>query len=135
MRHRVKGRKLGRNTSQRKVLFRQLMASLFLKGEIKTTLSKAKAIKGLADKLVAKAKKGSLHQQRLIHSFLQNKTAAQRLIKEIAPGFKKRTSGFTRIIHLGQRRGDGAVMAKIGLTAIKEKIEDQPKTNQAKTKK
>lgn len=127
MRHRVKGRKLGRNSSQRKALFRQLLASLFLKGEIKTTLAKAKAIKGLADKLVTKAKKGSLHQQRLIHSFLQNKTAAQRLMKEIAPGFKKRTSGFTSIIHLGQRRGDGAVMAKIGLAG--ERKEKTPRSS------
>lgn len=115
MRHRVKGRKLGRNAAQRKALFRSLISSLFLKEEIKTTLSKAKAIKGLVDKLITKAKKGTLHNQRLIHAFLQNKKATKKLIGEIAPRFKKRVSGFTRIIRLGERRGDAAVMVKMKL--------------------
>ena len=120
MRHRKSGKKLGRNTAQRKALFRNLISSLFLKEEIKTTLSKAKAIKGLVDKLITKAKKGTLHNQRLIHAFLQNKKATERLVKKIAPRFKKRTSGFTRIIRLGQRRGDAAPMVKIELVKPKK---------------
>lgn len=120
MRHRVRGKKLGRNTAQRKALFRQLIVSLFLKEEIKTTLAKAKSIKSLVDKLVTKAKKSGLHQQRLIHAFLQNKKATKKLVKEIAPRFKKRTSGFTQIMRLGQRRGDNAMMVKIGLMDKKE---------------
>lgn len=120
MRHRVRGKKLGRSTAQRKALFRQLIVSLFLKEEIKTTLAKAKSIKSLVDKLVTKAKKSGLHQQRLIHAFLQNKKATKKLVKEIAPRFKKRTSGFTQIMRLGQRRGDNAMMVKIGLMDKKE---------------
>ena len=120
MRHRKSGRKLGRNTAQRKALFRNLISSLFLKEEIKTTLSKAKAIKGLVDKLITKAKKGTLHNQRLIHAFLQNKKATKQLVKKIAPRFKKRVSGFTKIIRLGQRRGDAAEMVKIALIKPKK---------------
>lgn len=128
MRHRQAGKKLGRNTAQRKALFRQLIASFFLKEEIKTTLSKAKAVKGLVDKLIRKAKKGSLHNQRLIHAFLQNKEATKKLVKEIAPRFKTRISGFSRIIRLGHRRGDNAPLVKIQLLSSQ-------KTIAAKTKK
>jgi large subunit ribosomal protein L17 len=126
LRHRKSGKKLNRRTSQRKVLFRGLISSLFLKEEIKTTLSKAKAIKGLVDRLVAKAKKGSLHNQRLIHAFLQNKRATQKLVKEIAPRFEKRVSGFSRIVRLGRRRGDAAEMVKIELVEKKEKEKKKP---------
>ena len=115
MRHRKAGKKLGRNTAQRKALFRHLLSSLFLKEEVKTTLAKAKATKTLVDKLVTKAKKGSLHNQRLIHAFLQNKKATKKLVKEIAPRFKTRISGFTKIIRLGRRKGDNAPLAKIEL--------------------
>lgn len=125
MKHRVKGRKLGRNTAQRKALFRQLIAALFLKNEIKTTLPKAKAINGLVDKLINKAKKGSLHHQRLLHSFLQNKRATKKLVKDIAPDFKKRISGFTKITRLGRRRGDAAMMVKLSL--IKEAKDKEKK--------
>lgn len=121
MRHRIKGRKLNRTTAQRKALFRQLIASVFLKEEIKTTLSKAKAIKGLIDKLVTKAKKGTLHNQRLVQAFLQNKKATKKLVEEIAPRFKKRVSGFTRIVRLGKRRGDAAEIVRIELIEKEEK--------------
>lgn len=121
MRHRKFGKKLKRSTSQRKALFRQLIASFFLKEEIKTTLSKAKAIKGLVDKLVTKAKKGTLHHQRLIHAFLQNKKATKKLVEEIVPRFKTRTSGFTRIVRLGKRKGDAVEIAKIELIKPKKR--------------
>ena len=120
MRHRRSGKKLGRNSAQRKALFRSSISSLFLKEEIKTTLAKAKASKGLVDKLITKAKKGTLHNQRLIHAFLQNKKATKKLVKEIAPRFGKRISGFTRIIRLGKRRGDGASMVKMKLLGPKK---------------
>lgn len=138
MRHRKSGKKLNRRTSQRKALFRSLISSLFLKEEIKTTLSKAKAIKGLVDRLVSKAKKGSLHNQRLIHAFLQNKRATKKLVKDIAPRFEKRVSGFSRIIRLGSRRGDAAEMVKIELVEKKEKEKkkaEKSKTNPKKSQK
>lgn len=125
MRHRVKGRKLNRTTAQRKALFRHLISSLFLKEEIKTTLSKAKAVKGLIDRLITKAKKGTLHNQRLVHAFLQNKKATKKLVEEIAPRFKERASGFTRIVRLGRRRGDAAEMARVEL--VERKVEKNKK--------
>lgn len=115
MRHRKVGKKFNRNTAQRKALFRHLLSSFFIKEEIKTTLIKAKSAKKLVDKLITKAKEGSLHNQRLIHSFLQNKKATKKLFQEIAPQFKTRISGFTRIIRLGHRRGDNAPLVKIEL--------------------
>ena len=130
MRHRVKGRKLNRNMAQRKALFRRLISSLFLKEEIKTTLPKAKAIKGLIDRLITKARKGTLHNQRLVHAFLQNKKATKRLIEKIAPRFKKRISGFTRIVRLGKRRGDAAEIVRIELV---EKEEEKKKTSSKKS--
>ncbi|MBL7150561.1 50S ribosomal protein L17 [Candidatus Microgenomates bacterium] len=132
MRHRVKGRKLNRTTAQRKALFRRLISSLFLKEEIKTTLPKAKAIKGLIDKLITKARKGTLHNQRLVHAFLQNKKATKRLIEKIAPRFKKRISGFTRIVRLGRRRGDAAEIVRIELVE-KEKKKEKKKTSSKKS--
>lgn len=127
MKHRKKGKKLGRNTSQRKALFRSLIQSLILHEEIKTTESKAKAVRRLFDKLTTKAKTGSLHVRRQIMAFLPNKTAANKLVDDIAPRFKKRLSGFTRLIRIGKRRGDSAMMVKMEL-AEKKKVEKEPKT-------
>lgn len=122
MRHRRKGKKLNRNTSQRKALFRSLIQSLIIYEEIKTTETKAKVVKRLIDKLIAKAKKGSLHVRRQILAFLPNKKAANKLVDEIAPRFKKRSSGFTRFIRLGKRRGDNAMIVRMEL------VEKRPKT-------
>lgn len=113
MRHRKKGRKLGRNTNQRKALFRSLIGHLIIKGEIKTTQAKAKAIKGLTDRLVNQAKQSTLHVRRQILAFLSNKAAANKLVDVIAPVFKHRSGGVTRIIRLGRRRGDNAEMVKV----------------------
>jgi len=120
MRHNKKGKQLNRNIHQRKALFKSLIQSLILNEEIKTTISKAKAIKGLMDKLITKAKKGSLHVRRQILAFIPNKKIANKLVDEIAPRFQKRTSGFTKITHLGKRLGDKAMMVKMEL--IEKKI-------------
>lgn len=115
MRHRVKGKKLSRTSSQRKALFKGLINALVIHGEIKTTESKAKAIRGLVDKLINKGKKGTLHSRRLIAAFLQNKMAVNRLVDELGPLFAKRTGGFSRMVRLGSRRGDNATMVKLEL--------------------
>jgi len=135
MRHRKKGKKLNRNTSQRKALFKNLIQSLILHEEIKTTESKAKAIKGLTDKLINKAKKGTLHTRRQISAFLPDKKAVNKLVDEIAPRFKKRISGFTRFVRLGRRQGDNAMIVKIGFVGKKKKEEEQAKGKKKKTKK
>lgn len=115
MRHRVKGKKLSRTSSQRKALFKGLINALVIHGEIKTTESKAKAVRGLLDKLITKGKKGTLHSRRLIAAFLQNKMAVNRIVNDLGPLFAKRTGGFSRMIRLGARRGDNATMVKLEL--------------------
>jgi len=121
MRHRKKGKKLNRNTSQRKALFKNLIQALIIHEEIKTTQAKAKAIKGLVGKLITKAKKGSLHNRRQLLAFLQNKKVVSKLMDEIAPRFSKRQSGFTRFTNLNRRRGDDAMMVRLELVEKKKK--------------
>ncbi len=127
MRHRVKGRKLSRDSAQRKALFKSLINSLVLHGEIKTTQSKALAIRGLTDKLITKGKKQTLHARRLILSFLQNKKAVNKIVDELAPLFKDKKSGFTRVTKIGNRKGDDALMVKIELTRKPEKKKEDKK--------
>lgn len=115
MRHRVSGRKLSLNTHQRKALFKNLINALVIHGQIKTTEARAKAIRGLVEKLITKGKKQTLHARRLIAAFLQNNQAVNKVVDELAPLFKKREGGFTRIIRLGNRHGDNAPIVKIEL--------------------
>ncbi|AKM79705.1 MAG: 50S ribosomal protein L17 [Candidatus Beckwithbacteria bacterium GW2011_GWB1_47_15] len=115
MRHRKKGLKLGRNTKKRQALFKGLARSLILKEAILTTEAKAKAVKGLVDKLISRAQKGSLSSRRQLLAFLPDKTAVHKLFDDIAPRTKKRLSGFTRLIRVGRRVGDNAMMARLEL--------------------
>ena len=112
MRHRIFGKKLGRDIRSRKALLHNLASSLIVEGKITTTLAKAKFVKPFIDKLVTKAKKKTLHQQRMIASFLTPKAFAK-LTSEIAPGFSARASGYTRITKLAQRQGDNALMVRL----------------------
>lgn len=124
MRHRKFGKKIGRDKRQRKALFKNLIQALILNEEIKTTESKAKAVKRLVDKLISKAKKDTLHVTRQILAFLPNKKAAFKLIKELAPRFK-RSSGFTKLARLGKRTGDNAMMVKLEFVDRKTKKEEK----------
>ena len=132
MKHRIKGKKLGRNIKQRKALFKSLLINLIFKGQIKTTEAKAKAIKPLIDKLITKAKIGSLSSRRQIIAFLSNKKAANRLFDTITLKAKKRNSGFTRIIRIGQRKGDNTMMAKIELVDKDESLTSGVKVKKVK---
>lgn len=136
MRHRVAGKKLSRSRSHRKALFKNLLSALILHGEIKTTESKAKAVRRLLDRLVTKGKSGTLHARRLVAAFLNNKKAVNKLVDEIAPRFKDRPGGFTRIIRLKRRRGDDAMMVKLELVDKPEpkKEEDKKKTKKPQSK-
>jgi len=133
MRHRKKGKKLGRNTKQRQALFKGLIQNLIVNEQIKTTEAKAKAIKGLTDKLITQAKKGSLSARRQILSFLPDKKAVHKLFDVIAPRTKDRTSGFTRFVRLGRRRGDNAQMTRIEF--VDKQVSDTTKTKPASKKK
>ncbi len=134
MRHRVFGRKLGRDAKARKALFKNLINALIEHQEIRTTEAKAKAIKGLVDRFVSRAKRKDLHSRRLVFSYLQNKKMVNKLFEEIAPRFKNRPSGFTRIIRLGRRRGDAAMMVKMEFVEGEE-IKEKPKAKPASKKK
>ena len=122
MRHRVSGKKLGRDIKERKALFKNLVISLISHGKIKTTKAKAKAIQGLVDKLVTKAKQGTLHARRQVLAFLSQKEAVKKLFDEIGPRFERRASGFTRIINIGQRQGDNAPMVVMEWTEVEKKV-------------
>ena len=108
-------KKLSRTTNERRVLFRALLEALFLHGAIKTTKAKAKVIKPQAEKLISLGKKGSLAARRQAHKILPKRRLVNSLFAEIAPKFKNKNSGFTRIIKLGRRLGDGAEMVKLEL--------------------
>lgn len=114
MRHLVAGRKLGRTTSHRKALLRNLAIALISHGRIKTTLAKAKELRCFADRLVSLGKKNSLHARRLAFDRLRDRQAVTKLFDQVAPAFQSRNGGYTRIYHLGHvRSGDTAEMALI----------------------
>ncbi len=111
MRHRKQTAKLGRKGEHRNMMLANLVCSLILHRRVKTTLAKAKAARSLAEKMVTLAKKGTIHHRRLAVARLHQEDAVRILFKEIAPFHKDRPGGYTRIIKLGQRRGDAAPMA------------------------
>lgn len=122
MRHRVKGRHLGRNANQRRALYRNLITELFRRERITTTEAKAKAIKPLAEKLITSARHvlnaepaDKVHARRLALRTLTDKSVMFKLFDELAAGFADRPGGYTRIVRIGPRRGDGAEMVIIEL--------------------
>lgn len=108
-------RKLGRDTSARKALFRSILTSFFAHGRIETTDAKAKEITKLAAKMITLAKRGDLHARRQVLSYLMDEEVVKKLFEEIAPKYKDRQGGYTRILKLGPRRGDAAPMAILEL--------------------
>ncbi|MEP7167698.1 MAG: 50S ribosomal protein L17 [Candidatus Woesebacteria bacterium] len=135
MRHRSSTRHLGRNTEQRKSLFKNLLQALFEHGQIETTEAKAKAIKGIADKLIHRAQEGTLPARRVIGRFFGTRQAVNMLVDQVAPAMKDRTSGFTRIVRLGKRRGDDSMMVKMELITrplAKPEVVSEPKVKKAK---
>lgn len=113
MKHRVYGKILGRDKNERTQLFKNLVRSLFLWEKIETTEAKAKAVKGIVDKLITQAK--SPNTRRLISQFLTNKEIEEKLVKDITPRLKSRTSGYTSITKIGKRLGDGAMIVQMRL--------------------
>ncbi len=140
MRHQVSGKKLGRNTSQRKALLRSLVTSFVEKERIRTTLAKAKATRPIAEKMITLAKTNSLHTRRQALQYIYKKEAVKKLFEDIGPRFMERPGGYTRIIKLGPRAGDGAEMALLELVGTefkkkekkKESVKEKAKAAQAK---
>lgn len=108
MRHKRNYRKLGLPTQPRMALLRSLLLALVTYNRIETTETRAKEIRGLAEKLVTLAKRGDLHSIRQAHKILPNKTALKKLKDDVAPKFKEKQSGYTRMFKKGVRRGDAA---------------------------
>jgi large subunit ribosomal protein L17 len=108
-------RKLGRDSSARKALFRSILTSFFAHGRIETTEAKAKEATSLAAKMITLAKRGDLHARRQVLSYLQDEEVTKKLFDEIGPKYKDRQGGYTRIMKLGPRRGDAAPMVILEL--------------------
>lgn len=115
MRHRNYGRKLSRNTSHRRALLRNLVTSLLLEERIETTVAKAKAARGLTEEIISLGKRGDLHARRLAAAYCLSAVAVKKLFEEIAPRYASRSGGYTRLIHTGWRKGDGADTAVLEL--------------------
>jgi large subunit ribosomal protein L17 len=115
MRHRNEGRKLSRNTSHRRALLRNLVTSLLEHGRVMTTLPKAKEVRPLAEKMITLGKRDNLAARRMVHSYLLKDATAKKVFDTIAPKFADRKGGYSRIIKLGNRKGDGADIAIIEL--------------------
>jgi large subunit ribosomal protein L17 len=111
MRHLKRTAKLGRTSEHRNAMLANLVCSLIEHKRVTTTLAKAKAARSVAEKMVTLGKKGTIHHRRLAVARLHQEAAAKILFKDIAPAFKDRSSGYTRIIKLGQRPGDAAQTA------------------------
>ena len=134
MRHRRIRRKLGVRTHHRKALLRNLVRNLVIHKRIQTTYAKAKEASAFADRMVQLAKQGSLHSRRLLIAKLGNAETAHALIANVAPHFKERKGGYTRVLRLGTRVGDQADMALLEFTALIEAPEKK-KAKKEKTKK
>ena len=113
MRHLNQGRKLNRTSAHRKALFRNLVLALVKHERIKTTDAKAKELRRYAERMVTLGKRGDLAARRLAFSFMQSRDAVKRLFDEIAPRFKERNGGYTRVVKFGFRRGDAAPLSII----------------------
>ena len=115
MRHKVAGRKLGRPTGHRRAMFRNQVTDLLNYEKITTTEAKAKEVRGLAERMITLGKKGELHSRRRALSFILDKKVVEKVFGELAPRYAERPGGYTRMIKLGPRLGDGAAMVKLEL--------------------
>ncbi len=108
-------RKLGRPTDQRKAMLRNLVTSLLRTGKIETTVTRAKETQRMADKMITLAKRGDLHARRQVLAYVYDEDVVKKLFDEIGPKYQERNGGYTRVLKVGPRRGDGAEMAILEL--------------------
>jgi large subunit ribosomal protein L17 len=127
MNHKVASRHFGRTANQRKALLRGLVSSLFEHQRIETTLTKAKAIKSIAEELVTFGKRGDLHSKRMVLSYIPNRTVVSKLFSDIAPRFAGKNGGYLRIVQTRQRVNDRAPMAIIEFVDYESAV---PKTEE-----
>ena len=123
MRHRKFGKRLGRTSSHRLAMFRNMVTSLFEHERIITTTEKAKEVRPIAEKLITLAKRGDLHARRQALAYIRSKAVVEKLFTDIKDKFSERNGGYTRILQTGIRKGDAAGMAIIELVGYEEVIE------------
>jgi large subunit ribosomal protein L17 len=123
MRHRNAGFKLGRNTSHRRALLRNLTTSVILEDRVETTVTKAKAVRPLVEKMITLGKKGDLHSRRQALSFLMTDQSVERLFEIVAPRYGDRAGGYLRIVRTGFRKGDGGEKAFIELLGAEKQLD------------
>jgi large subunit ribosomal protein L17 len=133
MRHRNAGFKLGRNTSHRRALLRNLVTSILLEDRVETTITKAKAARPHVERLITLGKKGDLHSRRQALSYLQTREAVTRLFDTVAPRYGERAGGYLRIVRTGFQKGDGAEKACIELLGAEREL-DEKRQKRAETR-
>jgi large subunit ribosomal protein L17 len=136
MRHRSSGRLFGRTANQRKALLKGIVSSLLEHQRIETTLVKAKAAKGIAERIITMGIKGDLHSKRLVLSYVPNRAVVSKLFSEIAPRFSGRNGGYLRIVQTRNRVNDGAPMAVLEFIDYEniKKPKEEKKKDKAKEK-
>src|SRR5881397_1370931 len=134
MRHKNAHRKLSRNTSHRRALLRNLVTSFLEHGRLMTTLPKAKEVRPLAEKMITLGKRDNLAARRMVHAYLLKDATAKKVFTTIAPKFADRKGGYSRIIKLGNRKGDGADLAIIELLGSELEVKKAERAEKEKAK-
>ena len=130
MKHKVAGRKLGRNPAHRKAMLRNLVTSLLEHERIVTTVPKAKEARKIAEKMITLAKRGDLHARRQAMAYIRTKSVVAKLFDELSDQYADRQGGYTRIIRTGSRFGDAAPMAILELVGYEEEIVEEPEVEE-----
>jgi len=125
MRHRNGGFKLGRNTSHRRAMLRNLVTSIILNDRVETTITKCKASRPIVEKMITLGKKGDLHSRRQAHAYLMTDEAVARLFTTVAPRYGSRPGGYLRIVRTYARKGDAAEMAVIELLGAEQELNEK----------
>lgn len=133
MRHRKIGRKLGRTSSHRKAMYRNMSVSLLMNETIKTTVPKAKELRRVVEPIITRSKEDSVANRRIIFNQLRDKVVIGKLFNEIGPRFEKRPGGYLRILKLGPRVGDAAPMALVQLLDIPENNQENQETDKSES--
>src|SRR5919205_4231509 len=134
MRHRNAHRKLSRNTSHRRSMLRNMVTDFLDHGRLMTTLPKAKEVRPLAEKMITLGKRDNLHARRQIQAYVLREAVAKKVFESIAPRFADRNGGYSRIIKLGNRKGDGADLAIIELLGSELEVKKAERAEKAKEK-
>ena len=136
MRHRNSGFKLGRNTSHRRAMLRNLVTSIILMDRVETTITKCKATRPLVEKMITLGKRGTVHARRQALAYMMTPESVDRLFATVAPRYAARQGGYLRITRLGARKGDAAEMAYIELLGAEHELNEKAqKRAEARTKK